>query len=156
MKLMCSAVMASAAPTRSPSFSRCSSSATMTSLPALRSAIACAMVPNGRMLLPFPARLHQLPDELAEHITFYVYSVTGLELAERRVVPGIRNQGHLHHTGHQNGIDREAYAVHRYRAVRDGQGRELRRHLETDQQRIGLLRHGPDVHHRVHVPLNEM
>ena len=46
MKLIMAAVTFSAAPTRSPSFSRRSSSATMTSVPARISAIACSTAPN--------------------------------------------------------------------------------------------------------------
>ena len=46
MKLIVSAVTFSAAPTRSPSFSRRSSSATMTSFPARMSAIACSTALN--------------------------------------------------------------------------------------------------------------
>ena len=45
MKLIISGVTCSAAPTRSPSFSRSSSSATMTSFPARMSAIPCSMSP---------------------------------------------------------------------------------------------------------------
>ncbi len=46
MKLIVSGVTSSAAQTRSPSFSRSSSSATMTILPLRRSSTACSMVPN--------------------------------------------------------------------------------------------------------------
>ena len=52
MKLMVSGVTSSAAQTRSPSFSRSSSSATMTILPFRRSSIACSMVPKVFMLFP--------------------------------------------------------------------------------------------------------
>jgi hypothetical protein len=46
MKLIVSGVASSAAHTRSPSFSRSSSSATMMILPFRRSSIACSIVPN--------------------------------------------------------------------------------------------------------------
>ena len=52
MKLIISGVASSAAQTRSPSFSRSSSSATMTILPLRRSSIACSMVPKVLMTLP--------------------------------------------------------------------------------------------------------
>ena len=52
MKLIVSGVTSSAAQTKSPSFSRSSSSATMTILPFRRSSIACSIVPNVVMTLP--------------------------------------------------------------------------------------------------------
>src|SRR6266566_4511014 len=57
MKLMCSAVTSSAATTRSPSFSRSSSSTTMTNLPALKSAIASGTVARVMVRRSLPAEV---------------------------------------------------------------------------------------------------
>ena len=72
MKLIISGVASSAAQTRSPSFSRSSSSATMMILPFRRSSIACSIVPkvvmssrersSGPVTVYLPQRRHVLPD----------------------------------------------------------------------------------------------
>src|SRR5438445_5179964 len=64
MKLMCSGVTSCAATTRSPSFSRSSSSTMMTNLPASKSAIASGTV--ARLMAP-----RILPVEVSGHVARY-------------------------------------------------------------------------------------
>src|SRR5436189_1156451 len=100
MKVMSSGVTSDAAQIRSPSFSRSSSSATMTSLPAAKSAIACSTVENGMEVNESCAdvtrvehspggrvRRDELADVLPDHVRLDVHSIAGAERAERGVRP---------------------------------------------------------------------
>src|SRR5438046_2603340 len=113
MKLMCSGVTSSAATTRSPSFSRSSSSTTITNLPAAKSEIASGTVAS-------PMRYLILLAEVAGHVAghdvrFEVYHTAGAVASRDRDLEGVRDQGHLDgagrlgHRGH-----RQAASVHRH------------------------------------------
>src|SRR5258706_13473230 len=89
MKLISSGVASCAAQIRSPSFSRSSSSATMISLPAAISAIACSTVLNGISsavgsgLERGHVGRHELANILPHHVGFDVHLITSLQGAKR-------------------------------------------------------------------------
>src|SRR5438874_12558368 len=104
MKLMCSGVTSSAATTRSPSFSRSSSSTTITNLPAAKSEIASGTVAS-------PMRYLMLLAEVAGHVAghdvrFEVDHAAGALALRDRDPAGVRDQGHL------EGAVRRAYRGH--------------------------------------------
>src|SRR5215213_5896313 len=98
MKLIISGVASSAAQTRSPSFSRSSSSATMMILPLRRSSIACSMVPNTVIVGPknvngehlyrllFTPLLQKSLDVLADRIRLEVNPIPHPPLAQGGVL----------------------------------------------------------------------
>src|SRR5829696_9057822 len=107
MKVISSGVTSDAAQIRSPSFSRSSSSATITSLPAAKSSIACSTVENGMAVREFGGRCatatsprgrvrgDELADVLPDHVRLDVDTITGAERTERRVRPGVLDQRQL-------------------------------------------------------------
>src|SRR5215207_8671646 len=101
MKVISSGVTSDAAQIRSPSFSRSSSSATMTSLPAAKSAIACSTVENGMgvdardaVVAHVPrsprgrVRGDELSDVLPDHVRLDVDAVADAQRAQRGMRPG--------------------------------------------------------------------
>src|SRR5687767_3939714 len=127
MKLMASGVILSAAIVRSPSFSRSSSSTTITIFPARIAPTASSMEANGpRRRAPFAIRIfgffvfisaralehalqvadHVLPD----HVALEVHAVSGSEESQRRVFPRMRHQHDVERRVTQGG-DRQADAV---------------------------------------------
>src|SRR5919199_853702 len=96
MKLMSSAVTSSAAMVRSPSFSRSSSSHTMTILPCLMSSTISSMGLNGIFSTPLEgrnslcqARLEQPLDVLAYDVGLEVYPAARSELPKVSVRAGL-------------------------------------------------------------------
>src|SRR5215217_1643303 len=104
MNVISSGVTSEAAQIRSPSFSRSSSSATMTSLPAAKSAIACSMVENGMAVRECGARTgargspcgrvrgDELAHVLADHVRLDVDAVARAQCAECGMRPGVLDQ----------------------------------------------------------------
>src|SRR6476661_1994912 len=117
MKLISSGVTSCAAQIRSPSFSRSSSSATMTSLPAAMSAMASATVLNvigslsGVGSSRHVVRRHELANILAHHVGLHVYGVAGMERAECGVARRMVDEAHLKNPRRRQGVHREAHAV---------------------------------------------
>src|SRR5215212_6109017 len=130
MKLISSGVTSDAAQIRSPSFSRSSSSATMTSLPAAKSTIACSTVENGMAVREIGVssgengssrggiRRHELTDVLPDHVRLDVNAVAGAERAERGMSPGVFDQRQLKNPGSRERVHGETDAVDRDGAVR--------------------------------------
>src|SRR5450756_568499 len=161
MKLMRSAVANCAAIVRSPSFSRSSSSQTMTILPSRRSSSASAMdakcrspcpparfwslltsEPRFRQLLPGESfaglapgdeRVHVLGDEIRLEIDPHARRKPPQRGDGRRV----RDQGHTQ-TAAVDGRDREAHAVDRHRTLCDADVAHGLRRLELHDQRVVL------------------
>src|SRR5258708_13033138 len=126
MKLMCSGVTSCAETTRSPSFSRSSSSTTMTNLPASKSAIASGTVASVIALGMLPAQVsgHVPGDDLG----FDIDDRPSFVLMGDRHFDGVRDQRDSERAG---GLvyrhHREAHAVNRDRSFdgdipRDGGG----------------------------------
>src|SRR5579859_4256740 len=116
MKLMCSGVTSSAATTRSPSFSRSSSSTTITNLPAAKSEIASGTVAS-------PMRYLILLAQVARHVASHdvrldVDHGAGTVASRDRDLERVWDQSHLEGAGGL--VDRghrQADAVHRDRAL---------------------------------------
>src|SRR5512138_2864407 len=137
MKVISSGVTCDAAQMRSPSFSRSSSSATMTSLPAAKSAIACSMVENGMVIRECGprsgtawsprgrVRSDELADVLADHVRLHVDAVARADRAERGMRPRVLDQRQLKNPRCGERVHGEAHAVDRDRAVRHHQRLEL-------------------------------
>src|SRR5687767_9241428 len=152
MKLIISGVTADAAPTRSPSFSRSSSSATMTSLPLRMSSIASCTRSNGMD----PSSLQILDDKLANHIAFEVYQCAGGQLRKIGVFPGMRNDGHLNDVGLRQRIHSEAHAVNCNRAVQHGYIRDVLWRFDVDQNVLAFMLQAPHSSYPVHMALDQM
>src|SRR4028119_1414826 len=162
MKFMSSAVTSSAAIVRSPSFSRSSSSQTITILPALMSSSISSIGLNGISRSPlgmgnFPAcpGLHEPLDVLSYYIGLQVDAGPDPELAE----VGVGTAGGEDGCGEAVLVDgdrREAYAVDADAALFDRVAQHRRRRPERPNLRIAL---GPHVEHladAVHVPLHDV
>src|SRR5918997_1450859 len=160
MKFMSSAVTSSAAIVRSPSFSRSSSSQTITIFPALMSSSISSIGLNGisrsplRMgnFLVFP-RLHEPLDVLSYDIGLQVHAGSQPVLPKVGVQAGVREGGnggtHL-----PPGTEGEAYAVHAHAALLDRVAQHRLGRPEGPDLRVPL---GPHVSHladAVHVPLH--
>src|SRR3970040_1722368 len=123
MVLTISGVAAPAAPPRSPSFSRSSSSATITSLPSRMSRIASSTRSNAitppSCAVPvfgpsYPAASPPLPElhhEAAEHVTLQIDPGPTLETREIRVFPGVRDERDLGHIRRRQRVDRQAHPI---------------------------------------------
>src|SRR5256885_9154476 len=85
MKLMASGVTFSAATMRSPSFSRSSSSTTITSRPAWISSRASSIVANAVI------RLQQTLDILGDHVVFQVHPISRFYALQVCIVERVRN-----------------------------------------------------------------
>src|SRR6266849_10885137 len=97
MKLMCSGVTSSAATTRSPSFSRSSSSTTITNLPAAKSEIASGTVAS-------PIRYLILLAQVAGHVSRHhvrldVDHAPGAIASGNRDLERVRDERHLEGAG---------------------------------------------------------
>src|SRR5689334_2111058 len=150
MKVMDSAVTREAAQMRSPSFSRSSSSATMTSLPAAKSAIACSTVENGMEVNECVrnataasrsprgrVRGNELADVLPDHVRLDVHAVAGTECTERGVRPRVLDERYLKNPRSGERVHGEAHSVDRDGAVRDHQRLEVLGQADVDEQRVG-------------------
>src|SRR5918999_3127616 len=99
---MCCGVTFSAAKIKSPSFSRSSSSTTMTIRPALIASMASSMRASGIGLDPFvPERAgtrrwaDEPLDVFRQDVDFDVYLAVYGQLCQRRRAEGVRNERHL-------------------------------------------------------------
>src|SRR5688500_9718042 len=113
MKLIISGETCAAAPIKSPSFSRFSSSATMTSLPWRMSSMASSTRSNGMASSFF----HVLDDELADHVAFEIHRTARLQLRKIRVLPGVRDDGHLDGIRLRNIVHGQTDSVHSDRSM---------------------------------------
>ena len=103
MKFTWSAVISEAAQTRSPSFSRSSSSATMTILPARISSIAASMESKATVALSVSEARHrsvagpgeELTHIFADQVPLDIQRIPAPEPAEIRHFPGVGNDGDL-------------------------------------------------------------
>src|SRR3972149_5032408 len=152
MKLIMSGVTSWAPPTRSPSLSRASSSATTITRPAWMSATACSMVPKG-ILLSYPLPLYHLAHELADHISLEVDPIPRLERPQRGLLQREGDQRHLNPAGRRHGVHREAHPVHRDRPVQERHAHQIRRHIDIHQQGVFRLPGGDHGPQAVHVAL---
>src|ERR1700687_6219509 len=132
MKLMSSGVTSCAEQIRSPSFSRSSSSATMISLPALMSAMACSTVPNSiyTLMLQREIRhgiyrgcltqvgLEEPAQVFGDYVSLYVDPASNPQIAQRRMTQGVIDQRKLQ-TSRLQLVHGEANAVNGDRAVQD-------------------------------------
>src|SRR5439155_1027725 len=155
MKLMCSGVTSSAATTRSPSFSRSSSSTTITNLPAAKSEIASGTVASPMRYLIL---LAEVADDVAGHdVRLEVDHTAGAVASRDRDLEGVRDQGYfegagrLVHRGHG-----EADAVHRDRAFDGHESGDRGGQLESDFLAGGGGCHRPDGRGRVHMSLDQV
>src|SRR6266705_2893563 len=151
MKLMCSGVTSWAATTRSPSFSRSSSSTMITNLPASKSAIASGTV--ARLMAPLI-----LPVEVSGHVAghdigFEVDDRAGFVGAGDRDLESVRDEGdleracwlvHRHHG--------EAYAIHSYRAPGGDKPGQRGGKLDCDLASAGGRYYPADNRRSVDVP----
>src|SRR4051812_18080310 len=115
MKLTRSGVIFDAAQTRSPSFSRSSSSATMTSLPLRISSMASSTRSNDILVL-FRAQSGACAskvvyDESSQHITLEIHPVAHCEGGQVGRVPRVWNQRDFRCVCFRHGIHRQAHAV---------------------------------------------
>src|SRR3954471_5976644 len=151
MKLMSLAVTNSAAITRSPSFSRSSSSTTTTILPAAMSSNASSMVEN-----LISARVgNELLHVFREDVNLEVDLAAGLGLPQRRPLQRLRDERHGEPVV-ADLADRQRDAVHGDRALL---------HHIAQQRRVGVEGHHPresplaglaDEPPPVHVTLHDM
>src|SRR5712692_4672708 len=111
MKLMCSAVTSCAATTRSPSFSRSSSSTTMTNLPAWKAAIASGTVARPICLTNVTGQGFGLLAETLEASGDVTGDDVGLEVDDR-AWPVVAGDGHLERVGDQRDSERAGWLVH--------------------------------------------
>src|SRR5829696_7163704 len=168
MKVISSGVTSDAAQIRSPSFSRSSSSATMTSLPAAKSAIACSTVENGMAVREIGARRgesassrggirgHELADVLPDHVRLDVHAVASAKRAERGVGPGVLDERQLKNPGSGERVHGQADTVDGDRAVGHHQRLQLVGQPQADQQGVVAPAHLLDDAHRVDVALHQV
>src|SRR5690349_21419659 len=155
MKLMCSGVTSSAATTRSPSFSRSSSSTTITNLPAAKSEIASGTVASPMRYLIL---LAQVAGHVARHdIRLEIDHAAGAigpcdrDLERVRDERNLEGAGRLVYRSHG-----EADAVHGDRTLEGHESSDRGGELEG-----GLLagcsgRNRLDHRDRIHVALNQV
>src|SRR5438132_3839613 len=167
MKLTISLVTSWAAQMRSPSFSRSSSSATITSLPALMSAMACSTLPNGIGLMMqgeiqrlgiqrhAEVRCHQTLNVLRDHVRFDIDDIARTALREIRIPQGEVYERKLQSTGDEL-VDGEAHAVDRDGPVQNDQRLELRRDSKIDEECVARLPSGFDFRRAIDVTLDDM
>src|SRR5688500_1390050 len=153
MKLIASGVIFSAAIVRSPSFSRSSSSTTITMRPARTASIACSMGAKGPLGLA--SLMERLDDILPNYVAFDVDAVARPERGERRVRHGVRHDL-------KSGVpvvqprDREGNTVNRERAFLDDKARQLGRQVDDEPVVIAFARKHGDRADAVHVALDDV
>src|SRR3712207_2559218 len=162
MKLMSSGVTSSAAMVRSPSFSRSSSSQTMTILPALISSTTSSMGLNGIFDAPLglwhladQTRLQQPLHVLSYDVRFQVHAIARAQLPQVRVRAGLREdrdrEGRIQHRDHG-----EAYPVHADAPLLDGVAEHALGRLELPDLGVALRIDTNDSPHPVHVALHDV
>src|SRR3954447_10433273 len=133
MKLMASGVTNCAAITRSPSFSRSSSSTTTTIRPEAMSSSASSMVANLMSSL-VAMRRHQFLDVLGHDVHFQVHGGALLGSAQGGALQGFGDQGHVERrVGHRGYGQRDA--VHGDRALLDHIAKQCR--VGEDRDALG-------------------
>src|SRR5205085_8041252 len=119
MKFTISGVTSSAAQMRSPSFSRSSSSATMTNLPARMSFTACSTVAKEDIGIGLSigghrsVRPHQALHIFANHVGLDVNVVSLAQRVERRMTQGVLDERKLNDLRARQIIDGQADTVDR-------------------------------------------
>ncbi len=162
MKFTASGVAASAAMTRSPSFSRSSSSATMIIRPLRMSSRASSTRSKGmlRSLVGsrggIPPRVGQSTHVLADQVRLHVDPVARLEPRQVGPLPGVGDEGYLHHVSVREGVHREAHPVERDGAVEHGAPGDVGGNPHVQQVVLACLRHPHDLPHAVDVPLHQV
>src|SRR6185436_19306862 len=121
MKLIASGVTMSAAMVRSPSFSRSSSSTTITMRPARICSTASG---TDRCGLLSGMRLHQAGDVFGDEVCLDVDTISRLSLAQARRGQGVGDE-HDREDMAVNLVHGEADAVDRHRALGGQEGRQL-------------------------------
>src|SRR5918995_5673719 len=162
MKFMSSGVTSSAAIVRSPSFSRSSSSQTMTIFPALMSSMISSIGLNGIFNAPLAilqpsgnSRPNEPLDVFGYDVRLQVHPVTSPEHFEVRVRAGLRQDGHGEEPvahgddGQAYTVDADAPLLHQVTEHRHG-----RRKLPD--LRLPLGEHARDFSHAVHVALYDV
>src|ERR671916_1970495 len=162
MKLMSSGVTSSAAMVRSPSFSRSSSSQTITIFPALISSITSSIWLNGIFDAPLEvlqASARSRPKEplyvFRYDVRLQVHPVSDPKLPEVRVRARLGQDGDgerpLAHGDH-----RQAYAVDADAPLLDDVAQHRLRGAERPDLRLALGPHLEHLAHSVDVPLNDV
>src|SRR3712207_6005078 len=162
MKLMSSGVTSSAAMVRSPSFSRSSSSQTMTILPALTSSMISSIGLNGIFDAPLEIshpsnqpRLDQPLHVFRYDIRLQVHASSRSQRAKVRVGSGLRQNGGGERTvAHRD--DGEAYTVYADAPFFDGVAQHALRRLELPDLCLALRTDADDLPDAVHVPLHDV
>src|SRR2546430_16136140 len=168
----------SAAIVRSPSFSRSSSSTTITIFPRRMSSMASLTDANGpagattrgrfavmrfTFLMPTPMSLgsrsrsfYETLDVLGEHVGLDVHEIAGRQRAECRALGGVWDKGDLKERLAE-GRDRERDAVERDEALHHEVAGEALRHGEAQSRRAAaLLTAADELCRRVPVSLDEV
>src|SRR3954471_4256425 len=182
MKLMASGVTVDAAIVRSPSFSRSSSSTTMTMWPSRMATIASSIVAKGPVLRgPLAMRIfgffeaisisvgpcgprqlasclrqfHRSGDVLADHVGLEVNPLLRVDRRQVRVRPGERDNHHIELVVAQVS-DREADPVHRDRPFAHDERRQRRWELNRHPVRIAVGADRSQLSDTIHVALHEV
>src|SRR5918992_985479 len=159
MKLMSSGVTSSAAMVRSPSFSRSSSSQTMTIFPALMSSMTSSIWLNGIFDAPLEvlqasasSRPYEPLDVFRYDVRLQVHASSWLQPAEVRIRAGLRQDGdRQRRIPHRD--DGEAYAVHADAPFFDGVAQHAFWRFELPYLCVAH-RTDDNLPHAVHVPLH--
>src|SRR5918911_3022029 len=119
MKFTISGVTSCAAQMRSPSFSRSSSSATMTNRPSRMDSMACSTVPNGigklvgrRRALPVGIRSDQSLYVFPDHVRLDVHPVAMVKRVQRRMTERVVDERELHDVRSGEVVHCQAHAIH--------------------------------------------
>src|SRR5690606_33028604 len=129
--------------------SRSSSSATMTIRPSRMSWIADSTESNGMPSSPADrlTALHcagpggtreMVHDELPDHVALEIHGIAWPQVAERRVVPGIGDEGDARHVGGRQLLNRQAHAIDADRAVQHGGLRDGIRQADVEDDMLAL------------------
>src|SRR5829696_8691408 len=162
MKFMSSGLTSSAAMVRSPSFSRSSSSQTITIFPALMSSMTSSIGLNG--IFDAPLKVSQVsflsrPQEplhvFGYDVRLQVHPVSHPEPPEVGIRAGLRQDGDGERAfAHRD--DGEAYAVDADAPLLDNVAEHGLRCLELPDLRFPLGPDPEDLAHAVHVPLHDV
>src|SRR5829696_2181210 len=159
MKLMSSGVTSSAAIVRSPSFSRSSSSQTMTIFPALMSSMISSIGLNGIFDAPLqiscPARPKEPLHVFRYDVRLQIHPVTHTMLLEVRVRAGLWKDGDGER-GVPHGDHRQAYAVDADAPLFDDVAQHGLRCVELPDLRPSLGPYPANLANTVHVSLNDV
>src|SRR5215211_4103574 len=162
MKLMSSGVTSSAAMVRSPSFSRSSSSQTMTILPAFMSSMISSIglngifdAPLGILHLSDQARLQEPLHILAYDVRLQVHAIARLQFLQIRVRAGLRQDGDREGVlAHRD--DGEAYPVHADASFLDRITEHSFGRPELPDRGVPFGTDVEDLAHAVHVTLYDV